>query len=189
MSAADRQKWDQKYADPAQAPRDPSVVLVNLEAYLPRSGRALELAGGAGRNAIWLARRGMDVTVWDISAVGLALACERAAAAGVTLHTEIVDLAEPSFQPRGEFALVLSVCYVNRSLLSAAHQLLAPGGMLIVIQPTHKNLEQHSKPPRDYLLADGELPTLVQNLKIIHSEEGWLADGRHDAVVVAMKPC
>jgi SAM-dependent methyltransferase len=188
MSAADRQKWDQKYSDPANAPRDPSRVLLGLATHLPQRGSALELAGGAGRNALWLADRGLDVTIWDISTVGLAIARERAAAAGVTISTAVVDLAEPSFQPPGEFDLVLSVCYLNRPLLARAHQLLAPGGTLLVIQPTHQNLTRHPKPPRDYLLADGELPTLIQQLDIVRYEEGWLADDRHDAVLLAKKP-
>jgi 2-polyprenyl-3-methyl-5-hydroxy-6-metoxy-1,4-benzoquinol methylase len=70
MSDADRQKWDARYAQPAAAPRDPEPFLLELDHLLPRSGRALDVAGGAGRNAIWLARRGLDVTLVDISAVG-----------------------------------------------------------------------------------------------------------------------
>ena len=55
MSEADRTKWDSKYADAAAVPRQPSAVLVRLAEYLPAKGIALDVAGGGGRNAIWLA--------------------------------------------------------------------------------------------------------------------------------------
>ena len=78
MPHFDRQKWDAKYAAAEEIPREPSAVLRSLEKLLPRCGRALDVAGGAGRNAIWLAKRGLDVTIADVSPRGLALACERA---------------------------------------------------------------------------------------------------------------
>lgn len=71
MSLAERTKWDARYlgAAPSFAP---SAILAELDALLPRSGGALDLGGGAGRNALALARRGLDVTLADISPVGLA---------------------------------------------------------------------------------------------------------------------
>ena len=57
MSDFDRQKWNAKYqAEPA--PREPSQGLVALDRFLPRNGRALDIAGGAARHGIWLAQRG-----------------------------------------------------------------------------------------------------------------------------------
>jgi hypothetical protein len=186
MSDFDRQKWNAKYADADFAPREPSVGLVRLDRFLPRRGRALEVAGGAGRHAIWLAGRGLDVTIADISAVGLAQARERAAAAGLAIRTLEIDLQEDPF-PAGPWDLIVSVCFLWRPIYAAYPAALAPGGLLVVIQPTKKNLQRHDKPPADFLLDDGELPRLVQGLEIVHFEEGWLGDDRHDAVLVARK--
>lgn len=186
MPDFDRSKWNAKYAAGEMAGREPSAVLVSLDPLLPRQGKAIDLAGGAGRHGLWLARRGLDVTIADISAVGLQLARERAAAAGVTLRTLETDLQDQQF-PAGPWNLIFSVCYLWRPLFAALHQALAPGGLLVVIQPTKKNLERHAKPPADYLLDDGELPRLVKGLEIVHYEEGWLADRRHDACIVARK--
>jgi tellurite methyltransferase len=187
MPQFDRTKWDAKYADPNFAPREPSAVLLSLEKFLPKRGRAIDVAGGAGRNAIWLAQRGLDVTIADVSPVGLELAGQRAAEAGVTIRTLCTDLEEQPFPP-GPWDLILSVRYLQRPLFKIYPQVLTPGGMLVVIQPTKSNLERHAKPPAEYLAGDGELPGLISGLKIIHFEEGWLADGRHDAVVVATNP-
>jgi tellurite methyltransferase len=187
MPATDRTKWDAKYSLTDAAPTEPSAVLIGLANYLPAMGRALDVAGGAGRNAIWLARRGLDVTIADISLVGLALAKERAAAVGVDVETIEIDLERDQLRA-GPFDLIVSVCYLWRPLFADIPRLLAPDGILCVIQPTKKNLERNDKPPAAYLLDEGELPRLVSRLEFVHYEEGWLADSRHDAVLVARKP-
>ncbi|MCU0880341.1 MAG: class I SAM-dependent methyltransferase [Pirellulaceae bacterium] len=187
MSQFDREKWNAKYRDPEFGSREPSAVLVGLAGYLPARGRALDLAGGAGRHGIWLAGRGLDVTIADISPVGLARARERAAERGVAIETLETDLEDGPF-PAGPWDLVVSVCFLGTRQLPAIAAALAPGGTLIVIQPTKTNLERHDKPPEAFLLNDGELPGLVEGLlSIVHYEEGWQADGRHDAVLVARK--
>jgi len=192
MSTADRTKWDSKYAASDAAPREPSAVLLSLTEYLPTSGRALDIAGGAGRNAIWLAERGLDVTLADISPVGLALAALRAADAGVALKRLEIDFEQDRL-PSVTFDLITSVCYLWRPLFAEYPRLLNPSGVLVVIQPTQRNLERNEKPPASFLLDEGELPRLASGLDIVHYEEGWLADGRHDAVVVAQRslppPC
>jgi tellurite methyltransferase len=101
----------------------------------------------------------------------------------VTLET---DLELEPF-PAGPWDLIVSVCYLLRPLFAVYPRFLAPGGILAVVQPTKKNLERHDKPPADFLLDDGELPRLVSGLEVVHYEEGWLADGRHDAVIVARR--
>ncbi len=187
MSDFDRQKWNEKYAGWAQdAPREPSAVLVGLDEHLPRRGRALDVAGGAGRHGIWLAQRGLDVTIADVSRVGLAIASQRATQAGVTLTTLETDLQAAPFPP-GPWDLIVSVCYLWRPLFAVYLAALAPGGTLAIVQPTQRNLERYDKPPAGFLLDEGELPRLVSGLEIMHYEEGWLADDRHDAVIVARR--
>lgn len=187
MSLFDQQKWNSKYQNATSVPAVPSAVLVGLADLLPRSGRAIDVAGGAGRNAIWLSQHGLDVTLADVSAVGLQLATERAKAAGISFTPLQVDLEEQPF-PTGPWDLIVSVCYLQRQLFSAYPRVLAPGGLLVVIQPTVTNLEKHDKPPRPFLLEVGELPRLVPGLEIVHYKEEWLADDRHDAVVIARRP-
>src|SRR5262245_5584096 len=128
MSEADRAKWDAKYAGGEAAPIEPSKVLVELAGYLPSQGRALDVAGGGGRHAIWLAQRGLEVTIADVSSVGLAIARQRAAAAGVELATLQIDLEQESLEA-GPFELIVSLCYLWRPILIAQiAKLLAPRG-------------------------------------------------------------
>ena len=186
MSDFDREKWDRKYTEGDPVPREPSAVLLGLDRYLPGAGRALDVAGGSGRHGIWLARRGLDVTIADVSAVGLAVARERAAAADVTVRTLETDLEAGPFPP-GPWDLIVSVCYLWRPIYAVYPHVLAPGGTLAVVQPTVRNLERHDKPPAGFLLEEGELPKLVAGLEVLYYEEGWLADGRHDAALVARR--
>ncbi|HEY2413041.1 MAG TPA: class I SAM-dependent methyltransferase [Pirellulaceae bacterium] len=185
MSDFDRDKWNAKYAA-MDAPREPSAVLVALEKHLPRAGRAIEIAGGGGRNSIWLARRGLDVTLTDISPVGLEIARQRAEQASVVIQAVAIDLEQQPL-PGGPFDLIVSVCYLCRHLFPQFSSLLADDGRLVVIQPTKRNLQRSDKPPADYLFEEGELRGLAAGLEIVHYEEGWSADDRYDAVLVAKK--
>jgi tellurite methyltransferase len=155
MSDRDRDKWNTKFRDGSHTSTEPSSFLVAQAAKLPFEGRALDIAGGVGRNALWLARRGLDVTIADISDVGLSMARERATAAQLALHTQLIDLElEPL--PPGPWDLVVKVLYMQRSLFETIPDVLAPGGLLVCIQPTVQNLERHPKPPRSHLLQPGE---------------------------------
>lgn len=194
MSAADREKWNQKYRDPDFAPRKPSPVLLSLAEWLPpRRGRALDIAGGCGRHSIWLAEQGFDVTLADVSPVGLQVARERAAAAGVTIKTIEHDLEHQGL-PAGPWDLIVSICYLWKPTPLLIRDALVPGGVFVMIQPTSTNLERHEKPPRDFLLQPGELAALFPpaactrlGLPWCHLSEGWEEDDLHDAVLVVKR--
>ena len=144
----------------------------------------MDLAGGAGRNAIWLARRGLDVCVADVSDVAIQFVEARAAKAGIAIAAQRLDLESDSF-PSGPWDLIVSVHFLWRPLFDIFPAVLAPGGTFVCIHPTRSNLQRHAKPSVQYLLEDGELPGLVKDLNVVHYEEGWLAEGRHEAVLVA----
>lgn len=187
MSDQDRKKWNERYADADRAASEPSALLTALAELLPTSGRALDIAGGAGRHAIWLARRGLDVTLVDISREGLALAEQRSRQAGVSVETRCLDLEEEPL-PEGPWDLIISFHFLLRPLFAQLPERLAPGGLLVVVQPTKRNLERHDRPPARFLLEEGELRQLAGPLEIVRCAEGWLAEGRHDALLVARRP-
>jgi SAM-dependent methyltransferase len=192
MSQADRDKWNARYREGTPYARpEPTPYLVSLDDLLPRRGRALDLAGGAGRNAVWLARRGLEVTLVDISREGLDLARAAAARAGLALALVESDLEDDPL-PAGPFDLILSFNFLRRELFPAFADRLAPGGLLVYLQATHSNLQRHSRPPATFLLADGELPGLIGPLEVVRYQESWFDDllegPRHEARLVARKP-
>lgn len=193
MSSDDRERWNSIYRRIAQTSEEPAALLTAMDSVLPHAergrGRALDVAGGAGRNALWLARRGLDVTIVDISDHGLELARERAKHSGLDISTIQLDL-DRSPLPIGPWDLIVNCNFLDRSLFDAYASALAPQGMLLISHPTISNLERHTRPSQRYLLDDGELPELIERagpppLQIIHYHEGWSSDGRHLADLIA----
>jgi tellurite methyltransferase len=183
---SDRDRWNARYRDALAVP-DPSPFLTSLDALLPRRGRALDVAGGSGRNALWLSRRGLDVTLADVSDVALERAAAAARAGGLALTTLRLDL-ETAPLPAGPWDVVLCTYFLHRPLFAAFEDALAPGGLLVVAHATRTNLERHPRPGPAHVLEDGELRTLVRGLELVRAEEGWLESGRHEARVVARRP-
>jgi SAM-dependent methyltransferase len=188
VGLGDRERWNARYRD-EDAPSEPAAFLAELEGVLPRSGRALDVAGGAGRHALWLARRGLAVTLADVSDVALGRAAARAAAEGLQLATVRLDLEESPL-PEGPWDLLLCTYFLHRPLLAVFARALAPGGVLAFAHPTRTNLLRHARPPPGHLLEDGEVRGLAGGLalEVLRCDEGWRASGRHEAWLVARAP-
>jgi len=186
VDESDRDRWNARYRE-EEAPSAPSPFLAELDDLLPRRGRALDVGGGSGRHALWLARRGLEVTLADVSDVALARAASAARAEGLPLTTVQVDLVAAPL-PAGPWDLVLCTYFLHRPLYAAFAASLAPGGLLVAAHATRSNLKLHPRPGPAHLLDDGELPALVQGLEVIRSVEGWLESGRHEARIVARRP-
>jgi 2-polyprenyl-3-methyl-5-hydroxy-6-metoxy-1,4-benzoquinol methylase len=185
--AGDRERWNERYRAGDGPSSAPSPFVLGLDALLPRRGRALDVAGGEGRHALWLARRGLDATLADVSDVAVERAAAAARAEGLPLRTLLVDLTSSPL-PAGPWDVILCTYFLHRPLYAAFAAALAPGGLLAAAHATRSNLERHARPGPDHLLEDGELPGLVRGLELLRSEEGWLESGRHEARVVARRP-
>ena len=147
MRAAD---WDEKWRGRLDEHRHaeltgrPSRFVVSaVEGSEP--GRALDLACGAGRHAVWLAERGWQVTAVDFSEIALAEARRLAAARAVDVEWIAADVLvwEP---PAEAFELVLLLylqvpAHELRTVLERATRALAPGGRLVVVGHHADNLE------------------------------------------------
>lgn len=191
MSSDAATRWDRRHAARGLQPRPPAGILSALAHLLPGAGRALDLAGGDGRNSLWLAQRGLEVTLADVSTVGLELARRRLEGAGHRLRTVQVDLEDPAVPWPAPldtaWDLVLVSDFLSRPLLRAVPAHLVPGGVLVVSHPTRRNLQRHPHPSARFLLDEGELPTLIGDLTVVHHDSDWRADGRHLAWLVARR--
>ena len=185
MTGSRRDYWNQRYIE-RPWPEEPSPWLVANADLLPKpAGQALDAAGGTGRNAVWLARRGWDVTIVDVSDVALSFATERAEAIHVELHTCLRDLRDEPL-PEGPWDLILLFHYLDQELFSALATALEPGGLLIGALATVANLERNERPALPYLIEEAELPALIGDFEIVRYEEGW-HDDRHNARFVAQR--
>jgi len=149
----ERADWDRRYrgTELVWTAQPNRFVVEELQGLPP--GRALDLGSGEGRNAVWLAERGWQVTAVDFSPVALDKARRLAQARGVTVDWVLADLRGYRPEP-GAYHLVL-VAYLHLSplervaVLAGAVGALAPGGTLLVIGHDLANLTQGVGGPQD----------------------------------------
>jgi SAM-dependent methyltransferase len=160
--------WDERYSQAAYLyGKEPNDFLVEATSSMP-PGRVLCLAEGQGRNAVYLAGRGYQVTGVDSSAVGLAKAQQLASARGVKITTIVADLSEFTIQPNSWEAIVSIFCHLPPALRADIHRQvvagLRPGGVLVLEAYTPRQLAFNTGgPPTADLMMD--LPTLRQELQ------------------------
>lgn len=191
MSGIDRDKWDKRYRDGAYAERThPSEFLQDWVGKIP-TGRAIDLACGSGRNALYLAKQGFDVDAVDISAQALDRAQKTAQGMGVSVNWLEHDLDEP-LQLEDSYQLILIIRYVNLPLIQQMTANLAPGGFLVCEQHLVTEAEVIGPTNSVYRVSSGDLLTVAEGLDIKHLEEVLVPDpdGRTAALarLVAQKP-
>jgi 2-polyprenyl-3-methyl-5-hydroxy-6-metoxy-1,4-benzoquinol methylase len=178
--------WERRYRAEGRRATEPSRFVVDAVTSLDVvPGAAVDVAGGIGRHAVWLAGLGWRVTLVDGSPSALAMAVEDAAAAGVELTTIQMNLTGGAL-PSGPWDLVLVHHYLNHALMASVDQVMAPGGHLLWAQPTV--LSKQLRPGPGYRLALGEAETMLPaGLEVVSLVEGE-TEGRHEAMVVARRP-
>ena len=199
MSAAERDKWDARYRDGAYEGRTHPTAL--LATWLPRlaRGRALDVACGAGRNALYLAANGFAVTALDISITSVpelnvsvsSVALERgkhaAAQRGLTVDWLCADLdGNPDRAlPAGPFQLIVWARYVHRTLMPHLVARLDLGGALVCEQHLEADAAVAGPTSAEFRLAPGELRRSAQGLHVVHDYEGLAVDPDGRSVALA----
>jgi 2-polyprenyl-3-methyl-5-hydroxy-6-metoxy-1,4-benzoquinol methylase len=184
MASGDRDRWNDKWAEAGRGTSHGSSLVDLVAPWLPEQGSLLDVAGGGAHDSLHFARMGLDVTVADVSDVGLIQARQRALAEDLTIETVEVDLERQPL-PAGPFNTITVANYLQRELFPAMIERLAPGGILGVVIATETNLERSENPRREFLLQADEITTLIGGLEIVHHSEDWRDNGRHEAHLVA----
>jgi tellurite methyltransferase len=178
VSRAERDKWDERYRSGAYEDRThPTALLAEWLPHLPR-GRALDVACGAGRNALFLAANGYAVDALDISAVGLDRGREDAARRklGVNWLCGDLEVTPDTVLPNGPYDLIVWVRYVNAVLLPALAARLAPGGHLLCEQHLVTSAEVVGPKSGAFRLQPEELRRSASALHVVHYREGLVVD-------------
>ena len=201
-SDPERERWNRRYAasDRIHATSVPNRFLVAEIADLP-PGAALDLACGAGRNAVWLAERGWRVTAVDFSPVALGLARDLAASRGVAIDWIEADVVTWTAAPRA-WDLV-TVLYLQlpaperRATLRRAVDAVRPGGTLLVVGHDLLNLTEGWGGPTqaDVLFTPADIVAEIGDLTLEKAErvrrpveDGGLLHEAIDALVRARRP-
>ncbi len=178
--------WNERWATAQDQRTEPRALLVEARHLLPANGSAVDLAGGPGTDACWLAGHGLTTTLIDASSVACTQAAERARSLGVELDTIVADL-ETDPIPGGPYDVIHIANYLHRPMLGTVADALNPGGLLLMTVATTHNLERHDRPPRPFLVEPGELPALVPTLEPLRFDEAWRDNGRHEARLIARR--
>ena len=168
----DRVKWNEKYQS-KNHPGEPAAI---VKQYFKLAGgkRALDIAAGNGRHALFLARQGFVVDAVDISDTGLAqIAGKHSGIHAVCADLDDFDIAASRYD------LIINIKYLNRRLFPYIREGLTPGGILIfqtfLDSPNAAENQPHC---RDYLLRENELLHAFLSLKIVLYKEA--EDTHHD---------
>jgi SAM-dependent methyltransferase len=165
-------RWDERYRKGEYGDKAPEPLLVQIAAGLS-PGRVLDVACGLGRNSMWLASQGWDVTAVDYSSVAVTILRERASEAGLRLDIVRADLEHNGFEIQpGMWDLICDTCFLHRPLFPAVREGLRPGGVFVGVYP----LAGDDAAPRPtnpaYLMNPGELRALFRGWEILHDLEG-----------------
>lgn len=169
-----RARWDARYASGDR--RHDTAALPLLAAWVPRfpPGRALDVAAGLGRHALFLARRGWTVDAVDISMVGLRILSRRARAAHLRINLILADLDQLQLRP-DSYDLVVQTFFFQRRLLPRLRRWVRPGGLVYI--ETHLAGPDAPGAGR-HALAPGTLGRLFERWEILALDEGIHPEGR-----------
>jgi 2-polyprenyl-3-methyl-5-hydroxy-6-metoxy-1,4-benzoquinol methylase len=163
----------------------PALWLVDNADLLPDGGRALDVACGHGRNALWLGERGFVTTAVDRDVQAVDVVNDEARRRGIPVRAEAADLEAGDVSLGIElYDVIVVVHYLHRPLFPALLRALRPGAVLVYETFTRAQASRGKPTNPAFLLESGELRTLMRPLQILREREGDF-DGRMVAGVIA----
>ena len=169
--------WDERYSAKEYAyGKQPNDFLVESINKIPR-GKVLCLADGEGRNSVYLAEQGYQVTSVDASAAGMQKADQLARERGVEIKTIVADLADFEIRAEAWDGVVSIFCHLPPQLRQVVHKKvvsgLKPGGVLILEAYTPRQLALGTGGPKqaEMTMTLAYLKTELNGLKFSHAIE------------------
>ena len=174
-AAALAEQWDARYRHaPNLWTQEPNAELARFAAGLP-PGRALDIGAGDGRNAIWLATQGWNVTAVDVSAVALERAAQRAGEHAAKLECVVTDWREHPFGEEAFELVVVSFMHPQpgdrAALFHRAARALVRGGHLFTVGVVLADHGRRGPPDAERLYTPQRLRDALRGLEVLRCEE------------------
>ncbi|MCP4265384.1 MAG: methyltransferase domain-containing protein [Candidatus Brocadiaceae bacterium] len=186
----DRNRWNKRYSTREYIYGKRPLKFLEEKLDLLIKGKALVLAMGEGRNAVFLARNGFDVDGCDVSDKAIEKSKLFARESGVTLNSFVADLEEYKI-PANTYDLITCFYYTQRNLIPQLKEGLRKGGMVIFETYSIDQLKYGKDAPGPknpaYLLKHNELLNLFRDFHIIFYREGEIAENKSVASLIAQK--
>jgi len=179
-SEEQKARWDLKYEQGLPSLTEPDPLFISaygqyVDPSFPKAGVALDLAGGLGRHALWLASRSWQVTVVDVSEVAIAKLTQAARELNLKLELLVGDASEYKFGP-ARFDLIVLFYHLDRSLFPKILSALRPGGLLICKMSLRWVADGTITAATANALRRNELPSLIPDLHVLHHQERPVRD-------------
>lgn len=184
---ADQKRWDKRFGRKELAfGKEPNPFLKKYIGLLPR-GKALDMAAGEGRNAVFLAQNGFEVDALDISEKGLKKAQKIAQGRGVKINTFLVDLDQYQIE-KERYDLIANFYFLKRRLIPRIRKGLKKGGKVIfeTYLLEHRKLGTGGPKQAKYFLKPNELLRLFKNFRILFYREGIFREGGRKKAVASL---
>ncbi|HUL37198.1 MAG TPA: methyltransferase domain-containing protein [Thermodesulfobacteriota bacterium] len=183
----DQKRWDKRFGRKEFAlGKEPNPFLKKNIHLLPK-GKALDIAAGEGRNAIFLAQQGFEVDAVDISEKGLKKAQKLALKKGVKINTSLSDLDQ---YPIGkeQYDLIANFYFLKRHLIPRIKKGLKMGGKVIfeTYLLEHRELGTGGPKQAKYFLKPNELIKLFRDFRILFYREGIFREGGRKKAVASI---
>ncbi len=182
-------KWNERYISDKRFSDAPvRSLIVSNQTLLPKSGWALEIAGGMGVTTDFMQKAGLQVVEIDIAFNALKIAHENNSSA---FHI----VSDARFLPINhiQFDIICNFYYLERSIFGEIERHLKPGGLLFFESMTVEMMAIRPETPPIRFLEPGELLSAFSTFEILHYYEGWVTSdhGKQKAIaqLIARKPC
>jgi 2-polyprenyl-3-methyl-5-hydroxy-6-metoxy-1,4-benzoquinol methylase len=183
----DQEKWNRRFGRKEfTLGREPNPFLKKHLSLLSK-GRALDIATGEGRNAVFLAQHGFEVDAVDISREGLKKARKLALEKGVKVNAFLVDLDRYEIE-EDRYDLIANLYFLKRRLIPKIRKGLKKGGKVIfetyILE--HRTLAAGGPRQAKYFLKPNELLRLFQGFRILFYREGISREGGRRKAVASL---
>jgi len=184
---ADQKRWNDRFGRKKFAfGKEPNPFLKRYIHLLPK-GKALDIASGEGRNAVFLAQQGFEVDAVDISEKGLKKAQKLAKEKGVRINTFLMDLDQYQIE-KERYDLIANFYFLRRRLILKIKKGLKKGGTVIfeTYLLEHRTLGTGGPKQAKYFLKPNELLWLFKDFRILFYREGIFKEGGRRKAVASL---
>ena len=186
----DRKRWNKRYDTKEYVYGKEPIKLLKENINILTKGKALVLAMGEGRNAVFLAENGFDVDGCDISEIAIEKSKLLANENNVKLNAFVSDLEEYKIATN-KYDLITCIYYTQRNLIPQIKDGLKIGGIVLFETYTIDQLKYGDDAPGpknpEYLLKHNELLDLFRDFHVLYYREGEIADNKSVASLIAQK--
>lgn len=183
----DQHRWDKRYrAQKLDLNQGANTILKKHLRFLPR-GKALDLASGEGRNAVFLAHQGFEAEAVDISPIAVRRARELAKAQGARIKAIAADLDAYPISA-GQYDVILNFYFLDRRLIPRIRKGLKKGGMVVFETYTEEQKKLCTGGPGQthYLLKPNELLRLFRGFHVLFYREGVFREGGQRRAIASL---